>query len=67
MSTEIVRDRYNTIIGYIETTPMKVIGRDKNRRIVGFYRSSDDYTRDHMEKIVGRGNQLVALIHRVRQ
>lgn len=67
MSTEIVRDRYNTIIGYIETTPMKVIGRDKNRRIVGFYRSSDDYTRDHMEKIVGRGNQLVALIHRGRQ
>lgn len=62
MGTEIIRDRMGKIIGYIETTSTQVIGRDDLRRIVGTYRSTDNYTRDYNGKIVGPGNLLVGLV-----
>lgn len=66
MAEEIIRDKHHMIIGYIETTQSQLIGRDKQRRIVGYYRSSDNYTRDHQHMIVGTGNQLVGLVMRGR-
>ena len=58
----IVRDRFQRIIGYIETTGSEQIARDKHRRILGFYSPRDDYTRDKHRMLFGAGNQLMSLI-----
>lgn len=58
----IVRDRFQRIIGYIETTGSEQIARDKHRTILGFYSPRDDYTRDKHKMLYGAGDHLMSLI-----
>lgn len=63
-NTEIIRDFYNRIIGYIETDSAtgNKIGRDFYRRVVGYYDKKLNVTRDFYQRIVGRGDILASLI-----
>lgn len=63
-NTQVIKDFYNRIIGYIETdanTGDKV-AKDFYRRIVGYYDKKLDVTRDFYRRIVGRGDLLSSLI-----
>jgi hypothetical protein len=65
MSTEYLRDDHFKIIGSIETDSTgKQVGRDAHFHRVGEYDSRTDKTRDSHFRIVGKGNQLAALIWR---
>lgn len=63
MSTEVIKDFYNRIIGYVETDASgNKVGKDFYRRIVGYYDKKLNVTKDFYNRIVGRGDLLSSLI-----
>ena len=63
MNTEVIKDFYNRIIGYIETDNYgNKVGKDFYRRIVGYYDKKLNITKDFYNRIVGRGDMLSSLI-----
>jgi len=64
-TTQVIKDFYNRIIGYIETDSVTgdKVGRDFYRRIVGYYDKKTDTTRDFYRRIVSKGDILSALIY----
>lgn len=63
-STEVLRDFYNRIIGYIETDSITgdKVGRDFYNRIIGYYKKNLNQTTDFYGRIVGKGDILASLI-----
>lgn len=62
---EALKDFQNRIIGYIDTKPNgDQIGYDFYNRIVGYYEKQTNLTKDFYRRIVGKGNQLSALIYK---
>lgn len=61
--TQVIRDFYNRILGYIETDKHgnKVV-RDFYRRILGRYDAKQDITRDFYNRIIGKGDLTGTLI-----
>lgn len=63
MTTEIIKDSYNNILGSIET---KLDGsqvlHDVNGKIRGYYDPSTDHTRGPDMRILAKGNVLSTLI-----
>jgi hypothetical protein len=68
MARQTIRDQHQRIIGYIEdmATAGEQRALDAHLKIIGYYRARDNYTRDASLKIVGTGNQLMALVDRAR-
>lgn len=64
INTEVIKDFYNRIIGYIETDSVtgNKVGKDFYRRIVGYYDKKLNMTKDFYRRIVGRGDMLASLI-----
>lgn len=64
VNTDIVRDYYNRIIGYIETDSITgdKVGKDFYRRIVGYYNKKLNVTQDFYRRIISKGDTLSALI-----
>ena len=62
--TDIVKDYYNRIIGYVEIDSVtgNKIGRDFYRRVVGYYNKNLNITQDFYKRTVGRGDLLTSLI-----
>lgn len=63
-STQIIKDFYNRIIGYIETDDITgdKIAKDFYRRIVGYYDKKTNTTRDFYRRVLSKGDILSALI-----
>lgn len=63
-NTQVIKDFYNRVIGYIETNPATgdKVGKDFYRRIVGYYDKKLDVTRDFYRRIVGKGDLLSSLV-----
>jgi len=65
MSTEIIRDSHEQVLGYIETRfDGKQIAKDTRYRIKGYYDPKANETRDFSYTIIGTGNLLASLIIR---
>lgn len=63
MAKKQIKDRYSRVIGTVDTKPNgDAVGYDFYNGIVGTYYASRDVTVDFYRRIVGTGNQLVALI-----
>lgn len=63
MAKQELRDRNHHLLGHIETRSSGILeGRDKNHRLRGTYDPKRDETRDHNNRLVGKGNMLAALI-----
>lgn len=63
-STQVIKDFYNRIIGYIETDDITgdKVAKDFYRRIVGYYDKNTNTTRDFYRRIINKGDVLSALI-----
>jgi len=63
-STQVIKDYYNVILGYIETDDVTgdKVARDFYRVIVGYYDSKTNTTRDFYRRIIARGDILSSLI-----
>ena len=63
-NTQVIKDFYNRIIGYIEIDPITgdKVGKDFYRRIVGYYDKKLNVTRDFYRRIVGKGDLLSSLV-----
>lgn len=61
--TQIIRNYYNQILGYIETDKNgdKIV-RDFYRRILGRYDAKLDVTRDFYNRIIAKGDATASLI-----
>lgn len=67
MAQTAIRDQRNFIIGYIEdTSDGGQRALDIGNRLLGSYDPASDKTRDTNLRIIGAGNQLMALIERAR-
>ena len=63
MKTEIIRDFYNRIIGYIDTDNLgNKVARNSYRRILGRYDKRQNVTRDFYNRIIGKGDLLGMLL-----
>jgi hypothetical protein len=62
---ETLKDWTGRIIGYIETKPNgdQVI-KDAYRKILGFYNSSTNTTKDFYGRIIAKGNMLTMLLNK---
>lgn len=66
MARTAIRDQRNFIIGYVEDTSDGQRALDIGYRILGYYDATSDKTKDTGYRIIGAGNQLMALIERAR-
>lgn len=57
-----LRDSYGRIIGYIEESYGKLVGKDGSFRIKGYYDPRNNETRNTSGYLVGRGNLLALVI-----
>jgi hypothetical protein len=62
-----VRGQSGHVIGYVEVlADGRQKALDENYRILAYYDPASDLTKDRFNLVVGRGNQLVALIRQGR-
>ena len=62
--TDIIRDFYGKIIGYIITDAEgNKTAKDFYRRILGYYDKSSNTTKDFYRRVVAKGDALVGLIY----
>lgn len=63
MARQVLKDKLNRPIAYIETNSSGVQTiKDKLNRGLGTYDPKTDKTKDHLNRVVGTGNQLTSLI-----
>ena len=63
MSTQVLKDKNSSIIGYIETrSDGTQVGKNRNSSIVGYYDPRTNKTKNRNSSIVGEGNLLASLI-----
>jgi hypothetical protein len=63
MPQQVLKDRNNNIIGYIETESSgNQTIKDRNNNIKGYYEVRANMTKDRNNKIIGYGNLLVTLL-----
>ena len=68
METQVIRDFYNRIIGYIETDRYgNKIVKDFYKRILGRYDAKHRITRDFYNRIVGKGDLTTMLLNQRRR
>ncbi|WP_050453621.1 hypothetical protein [Candidatus Burkholderia verschuerenii] len=67
MATETIRDCHQRVIGLIRThVDGKQTAYDERFHMLGIYDPKMDLTRDRHFRVFGGGNQLSALIRRIR-
>lgn len=63
MADQVLRDRLNRIIGTIKTlSDGRLEIRDPLNRPKGTYNPKTNETRDHLNRVVGKGNLLTTLL-----
>jgi hypothetical protein len=61
----ILRDAQLNTVGYIEeTSGGKLVAKDKDRRVKGYYDPRSNRTTDEQMRTVGHGNLLASLLQR---
>ena len=63
MTQQVLKDKNNIVIGYIETDSTgKQTVKDKNYYIKGYYDVKTNVTKDNNHNIIGHGNLLSTLL-----
>lgn len=62
MSIQYLRDRNNQLMGKISEVNNKLVLRDKNGLLLGYYDKRTDKTRDRNGRLIGKGNLLTMLL-----
>lgn len=62
--TQVLRDRNGNIVGRVEESNGKIVGRDANGNYSGSYDPKSNTTRDVNGNIAGYGNQITNQIKR---
>lgn len=66
MSKEAIKDKYNRLIGYIETMPDgKKKAFDKYNRPLGHYDPKRKVTQDNYNRTIANGDVLSSLIYKI--
>jgi len=63
MSTQTLKDKNHSVIGYIDTRPDGTqVGKNRSHSVVGYYDPKTNRTKNSQHSIVGEGNLLASLI-----